>query len=340
MTRLASSTRSHLLVCALAVLAAIHGACGNSTGGNGLPLELVEDVELLGATLRFDYASVDPARHRLFFADLSDGRLTVVDTRARRVVRRVPGIPGAHGALVVPELRRIYVTATDTRELVTVDERTYQVLARTATGDFPDGIAYDPETGAVFVSNKAGRSETVIDAASGRLLGTVPLGGAAGNVQYDPVERRMLVNVQSRGEIATIDPITRSVERRTSVGGDCAGNHGLLIDPPARLAFIACEDNARLVVLDLRARRVTGSFAVGDQPDVLAFDPGLRRLYVAAESGVVAVFGRRGRTLDPLGKAFLADGAHTVAVDPRTHEVFFPLPDLDGVPALRIMAPR
>ena len=114
----------------------------------------------------------------------------------------------------------------------------------------------------------------------------------------------------------------------------------MLVDPPARLAFIACEDNARLVVLDLRAGRVTATFPVGDRPDVLAFDPGLRRLYVAAESGVVAVFERRGRTLDPLGKAFLADGAHTVAVDPRTHEVFFPLPDIDGAPALRIMLPR
>ena len=138
---------------------------------------------------------------------------------------------------------------------------------------------------------------------------------------------------------AAIDPATRSVERRFPVGGDCAGNHGLLIDAPARLAFIACEDNARLVVLDLRAGRVTARFPVGDQPDVLAFDAGLGRLYVAAESGIVAVFGRRGRTLDPLGKAFLADGAHTVAVDPRTHEVFFPLADVDGAPALRIMTP-
>jgi len=337
---LASSSRKRLLVCAVAVLAASHAGCRNDTAESGLPLKLVEDLPLPGATSRFDYASVDSTRHRLFFADLGDGRLTVVDTRARRVVRRVPGIPGAHGALVVPGLRRVYVTATDTQELVTVDERTYRVLARTGTGDFPDGIAYDPETGSVFVSNKTGESETVIEAASGRVLATVPLGGAAGNVQYDPVDRRMLVNVQSRAEVAAIDPATRNVERRFPVGGDCDGNHGLLIDPPARLAFIACEDSARLVVLDLRAGRLTASFPVGDQPDVLAFDPGLGRLYVAAESGVVAVFVRRGRTLEPLGKEFLADGAHTVAVDPQTHEVFFPLTDIDGEPALRIMAPR
>ena len=333
-----SVRRLPLVLCALAVAVAL-GACGKSPVGDRLPLKLIEDLPLPGATSRFDYASIDAARHRLLFADLGDGRLTVVDTLKRRVAARVPGTPGAHGALVVPQLGRVFVTATDSRELVTFDERTYRILARTPTGDFPDGIAYDPDTASVFVSNKTGGSETVIDAKTGRLLATVPLGGTVGNVQYDLVDRTMLVNVQSRGELAVIDPVKRSVERRLRVGGGCAGNHGLLIDPAARLAFIACEDNARLVVLDLRAGRVTASFPVGDQPDVLAFDPGLGRLYVAAESGVVAVFGRRGRTLDPLGRGFLADGAHTVAVDPKTHDVFFPLPEVDGVPVLRIMAP-
>src|SRR3954464_3765520 len=130
MTRLVYSSRWRLLACVVAVLAAICAGCGNSTGASGLPLELVEDVALPGATSRFDYASVDPARHRLFVADLDAGRLTVFDTLARRVVRRVPDIPSAHGALVVPDLRRVYVTATGTGELVTVDEQNYRVLAR------------------------------------------------------------------------------------------------------------------------------------------------------------------------------------------------------------------
>ena len=56
---------------------------------------------------------------------------------------------------------------------------------------------------------------------------------------------------------------------------------------------------------------------VGDGPDVLAFDKSLRRLYVAAESGVVTVAAERGRRLAKLGQGLLAPNAHTVAVDPR-----------------------
>jgi DNA-binding beta-propeller fold protein YncE len=87
--------------------------------------------------------------------------------------------------------------------------------------------------------------------------------------------------------------------------------------------------------------KVTGSSSVGGSPDVLAFDTSLRRLYVAAESGEVAVFAEHARGLAKLGQAELAPYAHTVAVDPRTHLVDFPLQrGSTGRPQLLIMAPQ
>ena len=86
--------------------------------------------------------------------------------------------------------------------------------------------------------------------------------------------------------------------------------------------------------------KVTGSATVGASPDVLAFDTSLRRLYVSAESGDVAVFGEGAHGLTKLGQAPLAPEAHTVAVDSRTHLVYFPLQSgSTGSPQLLIMAP-
>lgn len=72
---------------------------------------------------------------------------------------------------------------------------------------------------------------------------------------------------------------------------------------------------------------------------MLAFDARLRRLYVAAESGVVTVLAERGRRMVVLGRAPLAPGAHTVAVDSRTHLVYFPLANASGRPVLSVMRP-
>jgi hypothetical protein len=84
--------------------------------------------------------------------------------------------------------------------------------------------------------------------------------------------------------------------------------------------------------------RVTGIHSVGKDPDVLSFDAVLERLYVASESGVVAVFEEKGQGTVKLGAGFLAREAHSVAVDGK-HRVYFPLQDVNGHPVLRIMAP-
>jgi DNA-binding beta-propeller fold protein YncE len=141
-------------------------------------------------------------------------------------------------------------------------------------------------------------------------------------------------------EIAVIDPTTNRIVRRILVP-KCSNDHSLLVDALHRIAFVACDGNARLLTLDLRTMRFTGTFKVGDSPDVLAFDSSLRRLYVSSESGTIAVFAETAHSARPLGSGFLAVEAHTVAVDPATHLVYFALQvGSTGRPQLLIMKPR
>ena len=51
---------------------------------------------------------------------------------------------------------------------------------------------------------------------------------------------------------------------------------GLVIDAEYRLAFVAYEENARMAVFDLEAKKMATIHSVGAEPDVLAFDRGLR----------------------------------------------------------------
>ena len=48
--------------------------------------------------------------------------------------------------------------------------------------------------------------------------------------------------------------------------------------------------------------------------------------------------GQQASGLDAIG-AFRMPHAHSVAVDPRTHFVYFPLENIEGQPLLRVMAP-
>jgi DNA-binding beta-propeller fold protein YncE len=322
------------------VLAALLVASGSAPAAfvaHAFPLRTVARVPLPGPSVRFDYTSLDPARNRLYIAHMDASQLLILDIRTRRVIKTIPA-PGVHGVLAVPELNRVFASVTDAHEAITLDGRTGAILARAPAGEYPDGLAYDSAEHHVFVSDETGGVETVLNGA-GHRIATIALGGEAGNVQYDSVSHRMLVDVQGRNDVAVIDPRTNRIVRRVSLPG-CNHDHGLLVDASRRLAFVACDGNNRLLTLDLRHMKVTASASVGGSPDVLAFDDSLRRLYVAAESGDVAVFAERAHSLVKLGQAPIAPFAHTVAVDPRTHLVYFPLQSgSNGKAQLLIMAP-
>ena len=326
-----------LLTVAIALLAAVLAACSSAaTPSQPLPLKLLRDIPLPGYTSRFDYESLDPKTGLLFIAHLGDSRVLAFDTNAQKLVAEIPGVSDVHGVLAVPSPGRVYASATGTDEVVAINERTSQIVARIPGGDYPDGLAFDPAHHLLFVSDERGRTDTVIDTDTERRVATISLGSEAGNTQYDPVSRRMYVDAQSNNELAAIDPNTRAVVGHYPLPG-CDHDHGLNIDAPDRLAFIACDRNAKLLIFDLKTMRETEIDSVGKDPDVLCFDAGLHRLYVASESGVVAVFEERNRKLAKLGQAFLAHEAHSVAVDGQ-HRVYFPLQDVNGRPVLRVMA--
>jgi DNA-binding beta-propeller fold protein YncE len=309
----------------------------SALASEGLPLKEVARVPLSGPPARFDYTSFDPSTRWLWISHMDANELLAFDTRTRKLVRTVSA-PGVHGVIAVPSLGRVYASATNAHQVFTIDSRSGRILARAPAGSYPDGLAYDPAQHDVFVSDESGGVETVINA-SGKRIATIRLGGQAGNVQYDARTGHVLADIQTRDQIAMIDARTNRISKRIAVP-HCINDHSLYVDAPHRLAFLTCEGNATLLTLDLRTMTFTSHATVGGTPDVLAYDPGQRRLYVAAESGTVAVFAETAHAARRLGMAFLAPEAHTVAVDPATHLVYFPLEKgSTGQPQLLIMKP-
>jgi len=298
------------------------------------PLTIVADVPLPGPATRFDYQSLDSTTGRLYVSHMGAGRLVVFDTRTDGVAGDLPGFPTVTGVLSVPALHRVYASVTGRHELAIVDDRTLATIARVGGIRFPDGIAYAPEANTVFVSDESGGVDVAIDAGRNVKVATIALGGEAGNTHFDPRSHRILVAVQTRNELVAIDPATRRITRRVSV--PCDHPHGFTLDPRRNLAFVSCEGDAKLLVVDLATMRTTATFAVGDDPDVLALDASLGRLYVASESGTVSVFAEDGASLRRLGSIH-APHAHSVAVDQSTHRVYLPLQNVNGRPVMRIM---
>jgi len=268
---------------------------------------------------------------------MNAGRVVVFDLDSSRVIAEVKGTPRVTGVWAVPDHHAVYASAAGNHEVAVIDEQTLEIVARVGGIRFPDGIAYAPAEDKVFVSDESGGADVVIDAPTNRKRATIELGGEAGNTHYDSVSHCVLVAVQTRNQLVAIDPASEKIVARYDLPGS-DHPHGFAIDEAGRLAFISCEGNGKLLVVDLRTMKVLSTHTVGDDPDVLAWDAAWRRLYVASESGVLTAFVADGAALHPVGE-IRAPHAHTVSVDPRTHRVYLPLENVDGRPVLRILSP-
>jgi DNA-binding beta-propeller fold protein YncE len=300
-------------------------------------LKLVREIPLPGPANRFDYQSFDLSTGRIYMNHMNAGRTIVFDADSSRVLTEIVDVPRATGVWAVPSRHQVYISAAGAHEVAVVDDKTLKIVARVGGIRFPDGIAYAPNADKVFVSDESGRADVVIDAKTNTKRSTIDLGGEAGNTHYDSVSHCIFVAVQTKNQMVAIDPVSEKIVQRYDLPGS-DHPHGFTIDEPDRLAFISCEGNAALIVLDLRTMKPIQQLKVADDPDVLAWDPGIRRLYVSAESGLLSAFWLDGTTLKPVAEV-RAPHAHTVSVDPRTHRVYLPLESINGRPVLRIYEP-
>src|SRR5947209_7569520 len=163
------------------------GAITATESPGNLPLRTVTDIPLTGGTTRLDYQSLDTDNGRLYIAHLGSDLMTVFDVNKQTVVGDVKDLKKVHGVLAVPELHRIYASATGSNELAVIDDSTLQIIARTPAGHYPDGVAYASKANSIYVTYLHGKTDTVIDAKTNRVVTTIALGGGAGNTQYDSV---------------------------------------------------------------------------------------------------------------------------------------------------------
>jgi DNA-binding beta-propeller fold protein YncE len=313
------------------------GVAHSQTGGGKPVLSTVADIPMPGPAVRFDYQSLDVEHGRLYISHMNADQLVVFDTQKRKVVANLDGFSRVHGVIAVPEIGRVYASVTGDHKVAVVDMATLKTIATAGPINYPDGLAYSPAAKRVFVSDEHGGVATVIDATTNELIAKIPLGGGAGNTVYDAGSGHILVAVHGVNELVSIDPAAMKIIGRYRLPG-MENPHGVALDEANRLAFIAGEENHSLGVFDLRTMKLLSVHQVGDDPDVLAFDPGLKLLYVSAESGTVTVLREAGRDLTLIGQ-FNMPHAHTVSVDPNTHLVYFPLENVQDRPLLRIMQP-
>jgi len=305
---------------------------------SGQTLRQVGVIDLPGPPgRRFDYLAIDYDDDYLFINHLAAGVLYVVDLKTNTVVKTIDDVPGGEGVEYVPELKRLYTSNAGDNTIGVIDLRQMRVVKKLPTEAKPDGSTYAGPFHKLYVSDERGRAETVVDVLRDTIVTTLHFDSQTGTPQYDSVARQVYVNLQDDDLVAAIDPATDFVTGRYPVEG-CQGNHGMALDPEHRRAFLACQGNNVLVVFNLETHRSIAHVPLPRGADVVKFDPGLGRVYVACSVGAISVIHED----DPDHFRKVEDfpvqrKVHSLEVDLRTHRVYAPEEQENGEPVARLL---
>jgi len=320
-------------VCACLALAGLF-----SSKASAQTLRQVTKFDLPGpGGKRFDYLTIDEDDHYLLSAHLAADQTYVIDLGTNAAVATITDTPGAEGVEYVPELKKFYTSNAHDNTIGVVDLKQMKVVKKLKTEAKPDGSTYAAPFHKLYVSDERGKAEAVVDVQKDEIIKTLHFDSETGMPQYDPVARKVYLNLQDQNLFAVIDPATDTVVGRYPVG-ECEGNHGMALDPEHHRAFLSCEGNELMTVFDLDKRVPIAFLKMPGGPDVIKFDPGLSRIYVACYSGAIAVFHQD----DPDHYRKLEDfhvqhAVHTLAVDLKTHRVYTPEQEEDGKPVARMV---
>ena len=301
-------------------------------------LKQIATIDLPGPKgQRFDYLTTDDEDQFLLSAHLGPGILYVIDMKTNKVVKAIPGVPGITGLEFVPETRKVYTSDWGEEKIGIVDLHSMAVVKRLATAAKPNGSTYAAPFHKVYVSNTLGKAVAVVDVDKDEIVKTIEFPSETGMPQYDSSARKVYVNLRNTNEIAEINPATDTLLGKYPVDG-CQFNHGMAVDSEHHRAFILCSGNRTFTVFGLDTHKSIAHLPMPAGADVVKFDPGLGRIYVACSSGFISVF--QAQDADHYRK--LEDFAvekmvHSLAVDSATHRVYAPEQQEHGQPVARMM---
>jgi YVTN family beta-propeller protein len=278
---------------------------------------LLKKIEV-GGEGGWDYRSVDGTSRRLY---VSRGtRVLVFDADTGASVGEIPDTPGVHGIALASDLGRGFTSNGRDGSVSIFDLRTLKQISRVKVGTNPDCILYDKATNRVFAFNRGSSDVTAIDAKTGEVAGLISLGGHPEFATAD--EKGMVfVNLDDKSEIVAIDAKKLAVQARWSVA-PCEKPSGMAIDRKHMRLFSVCS-NKKMIVMDAKNGKVIADIPIGGGTDGAGFDPDTSLAFSSNGEGTLSVIHQ-----DSPDKYSVVEnvttqrGARTMAVDPKTHNVF------------------
>jgi DNA-binding beta-propeller fold protein YncE len=285
----------------------------------------------------WDWLSIDESARRLYVTHGS--KIVVIDLDADKITGEIADTPGVHCLAIATDLGLGFSSNGKESRAGIVDLKTLKTLSKVDTGENPDAITYNPGEQEVYAFNGRGRSATVFEAKSGRVLATIPLSGKPEFAVADPAAGRIYCNIEDKSQVAVIDAKTHAVVESWPIAPGTEAS-GLALDAANHRLFIGCH-NQMMVMMDSTNGRVIATVPIGQGVDANMFDPGTGLAFSSNGEGTVTIAHEETpEKLIPVQTLATERSARTMALDPKTHNIYLASAKFEPAPEQVPGAPR
>ena len=289
---------------------------------------LLKKIEV-GGEGGWDYLIVDGAARRLY---VSRGtRVLVFDADSGAPVGEIPDTPGVHGIAIADDLGRGFTSNGRDGSVTIFDLKTLKPISKVKVGTNPDCILYDLATHRVFAFNRGSSDVTAIEAKTGEVAGLIALGGHPEFATADG-KGMVFVNLDDKSEVVAIDSrkLVAKAHWPVAPGEDCSG---MAIDRKHMRLFSVCG-NKKMTVMDANSGKVVADLPIGGGTDAAGFAPETNLAFSSNGEGTLTVVHQDSADkYSVVASVPTQRGARTMALDPKTHNVFLPTAQYGPPPA-------
>jgi DNA-binding beta-propeller fold protein YncE len=253
------------------------------------PLKLVQAIPMPKVKGRIDHIDVDIKGERLFVAALENGSLEVVDLRAGKWVRSIPGFKETQGVVYEAKLKKLFVASGVDGIVRVFRGDTLDLLDSIQLELDPDRLAFDPNTNLLYAGcggKAAGKDYgvvAIIDATNDKHLEDIRVEDHPAEILMNKSGTKLFVFISIAGKIQVIDAKKRQILSTWPVSSQRPADGAF--DESTHRLFVGTRKPATMTVMHSDSGKELANLPTAEGMDGVYFDALRKRIYVSGGRG-------------------------------------------------------
>jgi DNA-binding beta-propeller fold protein YncE len=321
-----------LIVCVLCV-----HSFAQASAPAGETLRLVQTISMPKVKGRIDHMWVDARGKRLFVAGLENGTVEVIDLKAGKWARSIPGFKKPQGILYIPELNKLFVASGDDGMLRVFRGDTLDLLDSIQLELGPNRLVYDPNSKLMYVGyggKDAGKDYGevgIVNAANDKHVGDIKVAAHPSELLLNKSGTTLFAFVSAANLLQVLDTKKREVLSTWPVSSQRPGDAAF--DESRSQLFVGTRNLPELIVMDATTGKELIHLPTPEGQDGVYFDVAHQRVYVSGgrdlAAGSVYSYQKEGDGYKLAGKIPTRAGAGTSFWSPELNRYYVAAPAND-----------